>query len=307
MIRPARTPTREDVARHYDELDRLYREVWGEHLHHGLWLDSDESPEAAAENLMVRIADRAGLEAHGPGARVCDVGCGYGAPARFLARRYGAHVLGLTLSPVQHARAVSEAASAGFAGPGDSSCSAETSGSPGTAGTPGSLDFLLRDWLDNGLPGDHFDAVIAVESISHVEDKLRFVREAQRTLRAGGRFVLAAWLAGDEPGWAERRLLLEPICSEGRLPGLAGRKEYEAWLAEAGFGLVSFEDLSREVRATWSVCIRRTLRRLFRDRETRRYLLDPTATERAFGLALLRIWLAYRTGALRYGLFTARG
>ena len=29
--------TREDVARHYDQLDRFYRELWGEHVHHGFW------------------------------------------------------------------------------------------------------------------------------------------------------------------------------------------------------------------------------------------------------------------------------
>ena len=25
-----------DIASHYDELDRFYRDIWGEHVHHGL-------------------------------------------------------------------------------------------------------------------------------------------------------------------------------------------------------------------------------------------------------------------------------
>ena len=37
MIVPRRAMATSDVADHYDELDVFYREVWGEHVHHGLW------------------------------------------------------------------------------------------------------------------------------------------------------------------------------------------------------------------------------------------------------------------------------
>jgi tocopherol O-methyltransferase len=37
MIVPRTVQTAESVARHYDTLDRFYREIWGEHVHHGLW------------------------------------------------------------------------------------------------------------------------------------------------------------------------------------------------------------------------------------------------------------------------------
>lgn len=267
------------MARHYDELDRLYREVWGEDLHHGLWLDPKESAERAVENLSARVARRAEVSR---GDRICDVGCGYGSLARFLARRDGARVTGLTVSRVQHRRARELA-----------------------AGEDG-LRFLLRSWLDNGLPDQHFDAVIAVESVSHVDDKPGFFREANRTLAPGGRLVVAAWLAGEDPGPLERSHLLRPICAEGRLPGLGSRTEYEAWIRDAGFDDPAFEDLSDGVRRTWSVCLRRVAGRLVRDGEILRYLLDSRATERAFGLSMARIWVAYRTGALRYGMFTAR-
>lgn len=267
------------MARHYDELDRLYRAVWGEHLHHGLWRDPEESAEAAVDNLTTLVAEAADLS---PGDRVCDVGCGYGATARVLADRWGVGVTGLTVSRVQHRRAREAAA-------GDSR-----------------LRFLLRSWLDSGLPDGHFDVVIAVESVSHVSDKPGFFEEAWRTLKPGGRLVVAAWLSAEDPGPLARRFLLEPICLEGRLPGLATRGEYEAWIRAAGFDHVGFADLSEGVRRTWSVCLGRVARRLVSDGEARRYLADPGATERAFGLSLARMWLGYRTGALRYGLFTAR-
>lgn len=285
MIRPTRPLASGSVARHYDELDRFYREVWGENLHHGLWRRGDEGPEEAIRRLTELVAERAGI---GVGDRVCDVGCGYGGPARFLAERYGARVIALTLSPAQFRYALTR----------------------GDAGSPvlrnDRVRFFLLDWLDSGLPASAFDAVVAIESASHMPDKQAFFREARRVLRPGGRMVVAAWLASERPrGW-RRRHLLEPICREGRLPGLGTETEYRRWIRMAGLELREFEDLTAGVRRTWSVCIRRVGSRLLRDGETWRYLLNPEHSERAFALTVMRMWLAYRTGALRYGLFSVR-
>lgn len=81
------------VARHYDELDAFYRDVWGEHVHHGLWRTGDESPLEAAEQLVDHVATAVGLQR---GDHVIDVGAGYGGTARRLAARFGARV---TASP----------------------------------------------------------------------------------------------------------------------------------------------------------------------------------------------------------------
>ena len=84
MILP-RTPfAPPSVARHYDELDAFYREVWGEHLHHGLWRTGRETAAEAVRHLVDVVADEARVEA---GSRVCDAGSGYGATARRLAAR----------------------------------------------------------------------------------------------------------------------------------------------------------------------------------------------------------------------------
>jgi hypothetical protein len=58
----SRTPLHtSDVADHYDELDRFYRELWGEHVHHGLWRTGEEPPTVAAEQLVAHVADRLAL------------------------------------------------------------------------------------------------------------------------------------------------------------------------------------------------------------------------------------------------------
>lgn len=278
MIIPRETPDAAAVAGHYDDLDLIYREVWGEHVHHGVWLRGDESPEQAVLQLVDMVAERARLR---PGDRVCDAGCGYGATARILAEKHLARVTGYTLSERQfeHARSI-------------------RSDSPNPS-------YCHCDWFESGLPDASVDAVISVESTEHM-DKEQFVVEAQRVLVPGGRLVISAWLAANEPRPWEVRHLLEPICREGRLPSLASEIEFREWLAKHGFELGSFDDLSRNVRKTWTLCVTRFLTGLFHKPAFRRALCDSTNRNRIFGLTILRILLAYQTGAMRYGLFAAR-
>src|SRR5207253_129409 len=78
--------------------------------------------------------------------------------------------------------------------------------------------------------------------------------EAWRVLQPGGRLVVCAWLSRERPNRIEVRHLLEPICREGRLPSMGTREDYEALAREAGFALLGYDDISRRVRRTWSIC-----------------------------------------------------
>jgi tocopherol O-methyltransferase len=77
-------------------------------------------------------------------------------------------------------------------------------------------------------------------------------------------------------------------------------------LAAAGLRNIEFQDLTLNVRKTWSVCALRCLTRISSNQVLRQRIFDPTFSNRVFAKAILRIWLAYRTGSMRYGLFSAR-
>ncbi len=279
MIHANESPSTSAVADHYDELDPFYREIWGRHVHHGLWTTGRETPEAATEALIDRLADALALR---PGERVCDIGCGYGATAAYLAERRDLRVTGLTLSPVQ-ARAAERL----------------------SAADP-RLAFACRDWLANDLPDGAFDAAYAIESSEHMADKAGFFAQAHRVLRPGGRLGVYAWLSREAPRPWEVRHLLEPICREGRMPSMGTAGDYAALAAAAGFEVTGVVDLSRSVRRTWTLCARRVLAKLLADPGYRAFLLDRRSKNRVFVLTLLRILAAYRTGSMRYGLLTAR-
>lgn len=283
MIRSPRPAGADDVARHYDELDRFYRELWGEHLHHGLFEGRHDAPQDAAARLVDRVAELAGVE---PGTEVCDVGCGYGATSRVLALEHGARVRGITLSGAQvdHAREAIPAALP-----------------PGA-----SLRFHQGDWLSNDFGDEAFDVIIAIECLTHMPDQRAFFRQVARTLRPGGRLVVCAWLTSESPGPLARRFLLEPICVEGELPGMGSASETLGFMEESGLEPLAHHDLSNRVRRTWSVSASRLLGAARRDGEVRRLLRDPAFRSRVFARTVFRIWAAYRVGAMRYGLFLAR-
>ena len=273
MIVPDIPQTAVAVADHYDELDPIYRRVWGEHVHHGLWATGRETPAEAVEALSDTVADRLRLV---PGEACVDIGCGYGATARRLAMTHSVRVTGFTLSAEQARYAAAH---------------------PVTG-----VDIRVRDWLTSGLADSSAQAAWAIESSEHMVDKPRFFEEAHRVLAPGGRFVVCAWLAGTDAGRWKVRHLLEPICREGRLPSMGTRQEYEAMARAAGFTITGYEDVSLRVARTWTICARRLVRALLVDREARSRALG--ARNRIFVLSLPRLILAYRTGAMRYGIFT---
>jgi tocopherol O-methyltransferase len=273
MIVPRSAVDAAAVADHYDELDPFYRALWGEHVHHGLWTSGRESPAEAVVSLSDLVARAIDPP---PGARLVDIGCGYGATARHMARTRDAEVTGLTLSAAQAAQAPPQ---------------------------PG-VTLLVRDWLANGLPDASFDHAYAIESSEHMVDKPRFFAEAARVLRPGGRLVVCAWLAETGASAWRVRHLLEPICHEGRLPSMGTREEYEGWAAGAGLAPIGYRDISRQVARTWTICAGRFARAVLTDRAMRARAL--AARNRLFALSLPRLMLAYRSGAMRYGVFTWR-
>ena len=270
-----------ETARHYDRLDRFYRQLWGEHVHHGLWADPDWSPERAVRHLVERVAREARLTA---GDRVVDIGCGYGAPARLWAEAYGVHVTGFTVSEAQAAFARRRAE--GVDGP-----------------VP---DIRLQDILDNSLPDASADAVVAVESLTHIDPPQSALQEAARLLRPGGRLVACVWMAAPTVSDWARRLLLDPIVEEGRLAGLPTPTTLQDWTTAAGLRVERLDDWTAQVRKTWTVVLRRLAWAVLTDAAARQLLLDPTESERVFARTVPRIWCAQHLGVLRYGCLVAR-
>lgn len=263
-----------DVAGHYDREDPLFRALWGDHLHHGV------SPgwrhEARALASLERMVSLLGLH---PGERLLDIGCGYGGPALHLTRRHGLRVVGITLSAAQAHRAGRLAA-------------AEPDGA--------APRFLRADWLHSPFAPSSFDVALSVECYEHVADKPAYWSELSRVLVPGGRAVVAAWCAGENPNDRQQGRLLDPIRRSARLACLQTEEEIVASVEAAGFEVSALEDWSREVIGTWPRAVLKTGVALVLRREVRARALGSDGQGRTDPWTPLRMVRALGTGALRY-------
>ncbi|MGD8818362.1 MAG: class I SAM-dependent methyltransferase [Acidobacteriota bacterium] len=270
---------RSRVARHYDELSPYYRDLWGEHIHHGYYARGDESRREATEALIDLLADALGIET---GATVLDVGCGVGGTSRYLARRRGCRVVGITLSAVQ-AQMARDGGRPQY----------EVDGFPRPE-----PHFVVGDAAALPFRGT-FDRLLAMEVLSHVEDRGAFFDDASRLLPPGGRVGIAAWLKADDRPAEIVDAHVEPI-ERGMLVKLPNRQEYESNMARSGFDLILYRDISSEVARTWDLCLeiidRNTLWSLaaMKGRDVLEFLRSFRAMRRGFA-----------SGTFRYALLVA--
>jgi tocopherol O-methyltransferase len=235
------------VAAHYDELSPYYNDLWGEHIHHGYYLTGVESRQQAAENLIELVIGDLRL---GPGDRVLDVGCGVGGTSRYVAAECRCEVIGLTLSAVQARMATDATPVAPRPIVGRSV--GDPRRAPGGARPAPPPRFIVADAAALPLTGP-FDALIALEVLSHVEDRGAFFGEARRLLKDGGGVGIAAWLKADDLSPTDKALIAS--IEEAMLVTLPPRSEYERLLSRTGFELVTYRDISTAVAKTWDLCL----------------------------------------------------
>jgi cyclopropane fatty-acyl-phospholipid synthase-like methyltransferase len=159
---------RDDLAviDYYDIVGPVMQKLWDDNFHFGYWEGpGDTSTIGAATDRFTDLL--IGRLAAAPGARVLDLGCGIGKPALRLARAAKVEVLGITVSRSQVEQANDRARQEGLAD---------------------RVTFQVADGTDMPFAEDSFDAVLAFESILHM-DRGRALREVGRVLRPGGRLV----------------------------------------------------------------------------------------------------------------------
>ena len=135
----------------------IRREVYGQDLGQTGWRSAAEQAEIAA---LLRL---------GPETRLLDIACGSGGPTLDLAERTGCRVVGLDVEPAGIARAQEAAAARGLGSRAEFRA----------ADCGGPLPF----------PDAAFDAVLCVDAINHLPDRLGVLREWARLLRPGGRLL----------------------------------------------------------------------------------------------------------------------
>ena len=215
------------IINHYDLLSPYYRALWGEHLHHGYWINGDETKERAQLQLIDHLAQLASVK---PASDILDIGCGFGATSLYLAKHFNASVTGITISSVQLEMAVQSAAREQL-----------------------DAKFLLMDAEMMDFQ-KRFDVLWSVESISHYQDHHRFFATAAKLLKPGGYFAITDWFKKENLSPGETTKSIDPI-EKGMMVELRTMDDYARALSSNGLQIMNREILNKNCVKTWDLAL----------------------------------------------------
>ena len=271
LNRNSKRGSKKNIHAHYD-LGNAFYELWLDESmsYSSAWFAGDHSqPMEGAQRAKAR---RALAEVQlAPGARLLEIGCGWGGLAELAARDFGVHVTGVTLSAAQldHAQRRID-----------------------VAGLAPRVELRLQDYRD--IADGPFDAIVSIEMFEAVgraywDDYFACVRQQ---LKPGGRACIQSITIRDD--LFERYVKGTDFIQQYIFPGglLPSVSVFEAEARKAGF------EVERSLRfgTDYAETLRRWRERFMRE-ETR-------VLELGFDARFVRIWefyLAYCEAAFDAG------
>ncbi|MFO1339804.1 MAG: cyclopropane-fatty-acyl-phospholipid synthase family protein [Burkholderiaceae bacterium] len=269
MNRNSRAGSRRNIAAHYDLGNPFYRLWLDETMNYSsAWFAGDTGvPLAAAQQAKMRRAlDACGLA---PGARLLEIGCGWGAVAELAVAERGLAVTGVTLSKEQLAFAQDRLARRGLV-----------------------ADLRLQDYRDIADPA--FDGIVSIEMFEAVGREYwpQYFANVRRLLKPGARACIQSITIRDD--LFERYVRGTDFIQQHVFPGglLPSPSAFRAAAREAGLAIVDELDFGPDYAETL-----RQWRRAFLARE-------PEVRALGYDDAFVRLWefyLAYCEAAFDAG------
>jgi cyclopropane-fatty-acyl-phospholipid synthase len=167
----SRARDRAAISHHYDLSNDFYRLLLDDTMAYscGYWTKDEDSafgPADAQRAKLELICRKLALQ---PGARLLDIGCGWGSLTLYAAQRHGARVTAVTLAREQAAHVREQVAERGL---------------------EHRVEVVCQDYRD--IEGGPYDAVATVEMGEHVGDAEypAFAGALHRLVRPGGRVLV---------------------------------------------------------------------------------------------------------------------
>lgn len=223
------------VARDYynsEDADNFYNVIWGgEDIHIGLYQSDDEPIIDASHRTVRHMAAMLGdIDA---GAKVLDIGAGYGGAARYLAGTFGCSVTALNLSEKENERNRERNAELGL-----------------------SDKIEVIDGSFEAIPAKdaRFDVVWSQDAILHSGHRQQVIEEVARVLKPGGRFIFTDPMQSDSCPEG----VLQPILERIHLSSLGSPQFYRDTAGRYGLQEKVFEEHTQQLVKHYSRVLEET-------------------------------------------------
>lgn len=219
--------SKQDIVDYYEYHQKFYNLLWtGKNnlaMHYGFWEKATRSLNEALINTNRFLADKAKIK---QSDFVLDAGCGVGGSAIWLAKKYGTKTVGITISRTQVVQARKNA----------------------KRNKVGHLvRFHEQDFTKTRFGNESFDVVWAIESVCHAGDKRKFLKEAYRLLKEGGRIIIADAFQTKTNLTPEEQRIVLALMKGLAVPNTTTVKEFRDHLKDFGYQNIKFFDKTREV------------------------------------------------------------
>lgn len=211
---------------------------------------------------------------------VLDAGCGQGVVSRYIAKKTGCRVVGLTIVPYELQRAKASAIKS----------------------NAHNLRYYLMDYSKTKFKPNTFDAIYAVESFCHAANTAKTLKEFLQVLKPNGRLVIFDYtIAQDHKFSARERKSLNIVIEVAGMYSTKNMRigEFTKTLEHSGFRAVKEQDITAHVFPSF-----RYLRylsmpayplvKLFR---MQKRFIDITIPN--------KLYIPIKKGLIRYCIFTA--
>jgi len=227
----------EKIRKFYNNSTPLWLHTWGEHMHHGFYGfdgSAKKGNKQAQIDLINEILNWAEIK---NANKILDAGCGVGGSARYLAKKFNANVLGVTLSNVQADAAEKYNIMAEL----------ETT-----------VRILVKDMLTLEKKDGTFDLIWSLESAEHIPDKKGMLQLFYSLLETHGKCVIITWCTSSSYGnlTDKQQDLIQNIEKLYHLPPMISLHEYTILMKESGFINVHSSDWTAAVAPFWKAVIK---------------------------------------------------
>ena len=204
---------------YYNENFEFYSHGWSnEHLHYGFWFDNTKTHEESLINHINVVINDINIQEN---EIILDAGCGNGGTSRYISNNYNVRIHGITMSEVL--------LSVAHKFQKDSK-------------DENKIKIEVMDFCNTAFPDMYFDAIIAIESSCHAENKMDFLNESYRILKKGGRICISdAFVTNNSMSDDENKIYNEFL--EGwSIPNLRSLDGFHNDLLLAGFSNIKYSD-----------------------------------------------------------------